>query len=172
MPGAQIFAACTVGDGTNSLVRFKSKLKPRKHVTPGKAVSYKASVKNTDKTVSVEGLALTVRLPPVGVTYLTSKASHGYQIMGGAGRKKAKYATIRKPTAVVNYTSTPVTVTWHDLVLPPRKSMRLTIKVRVNRGEVSRGMPLTFSSNVYQQLFVNGLSYCSSAYTNFTVIVK
>lgn len=174
VPGAQIFAQCTAGDGTNSVVSFTSKIKhQRSGVAPGKAVVYKALVKNVDKAALVQGLALTVQLPAAGVVYTSSKASHGYRVTGAvAVGKKVRYRMAKAPTVMFNYTATPQTVTWHDLVLPPRKGVRFSVKVRVNKAGVYRGMPLVFSGRVYQQLPVNGLPYCSSATANQTVLVK
>lgn len=170
VPGAQIFAQCAAGDGTNSLVGFKARAKHG--VAPGKIVRYMAKVKNLDKSAAVEGLALTVQLPPAGVTYLSSKSSSAYIIaQGKAG--KVKYANAHRGLPVtVNYTSTPQFVTWHNLALPPRKGMKFALQVRVNSQGVYRGMPLVFTASVYQELPVNGLPYCSSAYTNTTVLVK
>lgn len=153
---------------------FTSKVSQQKSgVAPGRAVVYKALVKNVDKATLVQGLALTVQLPVTGVVYMSSKASHGYRVKGAvAAGKKVRYGTTKSPTAMVNYTATPQTVTWHDLVLPPRKGMRFSLKVRVNKAGVYSGMPLVFSGSVYQQLPVNGLPYCSSATANQTVLVK
>jgi hypothetical protein len=175
VPGAQIFAQCTVGDGSNSLVLFKSSVKPQRRVKPSNLVFYKALVKNIDKSVGVQGLALKVQLPVAGVVYLKSKTSHAYRVLPTPAVKKGsatKYDKAKGLRAVVNYTTSPQTVTWHDLVLPPRKGMRFSLAVRVNNAGVYRGMPLTFSGGVYQELPVNGLPYCGSAYVNQTVVVK
>ena len=175
VPGAQIFAQCTAGDGSNSLVLFKAWVKPRREVKRGSLVFYKALVKNIDKSAVVQGLALTVQLPVAGVVYLKSKTSHAYRALPTPAAKKggaAKYDKAKGLRAVVNYTASPQTVTWHDLVLPPRKGMRFSLAVRVNNLGVYGGMPLTFSGGVYQQLPVNGLPYCGSAYANQTIFVK
>lgn len=130
MPGAQVFAQCAVGDGPNSEVQFKSKVShEKKGAKSDRLVRYEASIKNTDKTVGLQGLAVTVELPTAGVTYVGSKASIGYGVSASAG-KKTYYK--RKARVIVNGTSTPVTVTWTDLVLPPRKGMRFTVEARIN----------------------------------------
>lgn len=171
MPGAQIFAACTAGDGNSPSVRFKSKIGSRKHsVAPGEALRYKALVRNMDKGAAVEGLALTVQLPTTGVAYLGSKSSSAY--VAHVVRGKAMYRKGNGLAAVVNVTTISPTVTWRGITLPPRKGMRFAIKSRVDPQEVYRGMPLTFSSWVYQELAVNGLPYCSRTFTNKTVVVK
>lgn len=174
VPGAQVFAKCTAGNGTNSLVGFKSKIRHKKlGVKPGKTVLYKAMVKNVDKSALVQGLALTVQLPVAGVAFIKCKASHGYQVKSAveAGKKKVWHDKARSPMVAINFTATPRTITWNNLVLPPRKGMKFAVKVRVNSTGVYRGMPLVFSGGVYQQLPVNGLPYCSSARANQTALV-
>ena len=175
MPGAQTFALCTAGNGGDTRVRFKSALSHQKAgVAPGKVLRYQASIKNTDKRVAVQGLALTVQLPAAGVAYLGSKSSHAFAILstGEAGAGKASYRRAKSLRAFVNTTVTPATVTWSDLALPPRKGMRFSVHVRVANQGVVRGMPLVFRGALYQQLPANGLPYCSSASVNQTVLVK
>jgi hypothetical protein len=172
VPGAQIYAQCSAGDGSTSLVRFKSWVSHQKiGVAPGKVVHYKAAVKNIDKRAALSGLALTVQLPEVGVAYSSSKSSRAYRI-SSSGHGKVSYRKVRGRTAVVDTTSMPPTVTWPDLELPPSKGIRFTIKVRVDTQGVYRGMPLVFRGAAYQQLPVNGQPYCSTAYVNQTVLVR
>ena len=176
VPGAQVFAQCAAGDGSNSLVQFKSKASHQKvGVALGKVVRYQAAVQNVDKAAVVQGLALTVQLPAMGVAYIGSKRSNGYVVVAGPGStsgNKVRYRSTKGVAGSFNASSTPPTVTWLDLTLPPRKGMRFSLKVRVNNQGVQRGTPLVFSGRIYQQLPANGLPYCSSASVNQTVRVK
>lgn len=174
VPGAQIFAKCAVGDASSTLVRLTSKATHQKRgVAQGKVVRYEATVKNLDKKAALEGLALTVQLPAAGATYRgRAKTSASYRVTSPKGRGgKIAYRKAKGLAAVLNDPSTPPTVTWRDLVLPPRKAMQFSLAVRVNTQEVYHGMPLTFSASVYQELPVNGLPYCARA-INQTVLVK
>jgi hypothetical protein len=152
-------------------VRFKSKASPRKLDTagPGKAARYKATIKNVDKRVAVQGLTVTVQLPATGASYTRSQSSRAYILKSPAHQR---YRMGKEGlTAVVNYTSSPQTVTWHGIVLPPRKSMHFSIKVRTDQAGIHPGMALVFRGSVSQELPVNGLPYCSSRYVNETVVI-
>jgi hypothetical protein len=166
--------ACAAGDGTNSLVSYKPKASHQKAgVKPGTSFIYTATVKNTNKAIAVSGLAVEVQLPVTGVTYLASKTTKAYIISPKQGPKgKTRYSTIKGLTAVYNARSVPPTVTWSGLALPPRKWVLFIVHVRVDALGVYRGMPLTFSGRVYQELSVNGLPYCSSTFKNTTVRVR
>lgn len=175
MPGAQIFAQCMAGTGSTSLVRFKSSITPQKHgVQPGKLVTYRASIKNVDKDTVVQGLAVTVQLPVAGVAYVQSKASHAYVATGAARHRngKAAYRLAKGPQATANHTSTPVTVTWSNLTLPPHKGMRFSVRARVSNQGVFSDVPLVFAGGAYQQLPVNGQPYCTNAFVIETAQVR
>lgn len=174
VPGAQIYAACSAGDGSSSLVRFKSSASHQKvGAAPCKWARYSAKVKNIDKAAALSGLALTVQLPEAGATYWKSKSSKSYVLAASSGHGgAAKYRKSRPLTAVVDTAATPPTVTWTGLVLPPRRTLSFTIKVRVDAQGTYPGMPLVFRGAVYQQLPVNDQPYCSTAYVNQTVYVR
>ena len=177
VPGAQIFAQCSVGSGTTSQVRFKSKLSHQKRgVARGKLVHYHASVKNLDKSAVLTGLALTVELPPLSnATLSSSKSSKGYAVAGTNFKTgKAQFRTTKglTPMIVNSTTATLPTVTWTDLVLPPRKRMTFSISVRVNTLGNPAGTLLVFRGAVFQQLPVNGMPYCPSPSVNQTVSVR
>ena len=172
VPGAQIFAQCSAGDGSNSVVGFKSRVSHQKRgVAPGKVVHYRATIENLDKTSVVSALAVEVQLPAAtNATYSGSTSSKGYAIVSKGG--KVRFRTTKGLTPmIVNSTATPPTVTWTDLVLPPRKSMRFSVSVRVNTW-TPKGTPLLFRGRIYQQLPANGLPYCDTTYVNQTVFVK
>jgi hypothetical protein len=155
VPGAQLFAACAVTPGADTLVRFKTTVSPRKlDAASGKVVWYQAHLKNVHTSVALQGLALTVQIPVAGVSY----------------RKSKIYRNDKGPMAVVNTTSRPQTVTWRDITLPPRKGLRFLVKVRTNGMQWAQGRTaLVFRGAVSQQLPANGLSYCGSGYVNQTV---
>ena len=169
MPGAQIFATCTAGDGANSLLSFKPKVSPNKiGVKSGKLVSYTAHVKNIDKKIAVAGLALTIELP-AGVTVVQIKTSGNFAMESKQG--KIRYRGHVPVKGLLNMTMTPATVTWDDLLFPPRKDIKFGLRIRVN-SDVQGPSQLTFIASLYQQLPVNGLPYCASTSVNQTVEVK
>lgn len=174
VPGAQIFAACTVGDGTNSQVRFRSRVSHRiVGAKPGKVIAYMARTRNLDKSEAVGGLAVRVQLPP-GVTYLKSEASHGFEAASksnnGGGGSKVHYRASKAPVQATVNASTR-TVMWSSLLFPPRRGIKFAVVVLVDR-DVDTGARLVFTASVYQQLPVNGLPYCASTGYNETVVVK
>jgi hypothetical protein len=72
---------------------------------------------------------------------------------------------------LLNMTTTPATVTWDDLLFPPRKDIKFGLQVRVN-SDVQGPSQLIFSASLYQQLPVNGLPYCASTSMDQIVEVK
>lgn len=175
MPGAQIFASCTAGNGAraDSLLSFKSKVSHNKiGVKSGKLVSYAAHVINTDKKIAVAGLTMTIELP-AGVTVVQSKASGSFAMksMQGNSATAARYRRHVPMEGLLNMTTTPATVTWDDLLFPPRKGIKFGLKVRVD-SDVQAPSQLTFRASLYQRLPVNGLPYCKSTSVSQTVVVK
>jgi hypothetical protein len=157
------------GDGTNSLLRFKSKVSHHKiGVKPGKLVRYKAHVKNIDKTIAAAGLALTIELP-AGVTIVKSKTSGNFAMEIKQG--KTRYRSHVPFEGLLKMTTTPVTATWYDLLFPPRKSVKFELKIRVD-PDVQALSRLTFSASLYQRLPVNRLPYCANTRVNQSFIVK
>lgn len=160
------------GIGTNALVDFKAKLSPK--VTPDKTLKYNAMLKSVDKKDGLQGLSLSVRLPAIGVTYIGSASSKAYKITteyAGLKGNKIHYQTVKGQPGAADKSLVPAIVTWDGLDMPPRKSRRFVIGVRVDEQGTDHGMPLTFHSTVYQQLPVNGLQYCRVSY-NETVVVR
>lgn len=173
VPGAQAFAVCLAGSNSNAPVQSKAKANHHKRdVAVGKRIRYMAKVKNINYKQAVEGLAVAMRLPAAGVVYWRSKTSKAYALIpshiGGKGSNKTVYHTTKRLAAGVNTTSTPPTVTWYDVTLPPRKDMRFLLEVRVR----TTGVLLVFGGGVYQQLPVDGQPYCFSAFANQTVLAK
>jgi hypothetical protein len=105
------------------------------------------------------------------VAYRKSKTSKAYALIAshtGVNGNKTVYHMRTRLTAAVNATSTPPTVTWYGVTLPPRKGMSVMLEVRVQ----TTGAPLVFGGGVYQQLDVDGQPYCYRAFPNQTVLGK
>ena len=174
VPGAQVFATCTAGDGGNALVSYKTTLSKQKHgVKPGKRLFYTAVVKSVDETAVVSGLVLTVQLP-AGVTVRKSVTSGNFELLGKThkgGTTKPRYGSGAPLRAVLNTTTVPATITWQGLVLPPGKRILFVISTRV-AATVRPPTRLTFTTSLYQQLPLNGLPYCATTGVNQTVEVK
>lgn len=166
VPGAQIFARCTVGSGGNAFLAIKTGLQPRK-AKRGKRLRYRATLRNTDKDNGFGNIAFSLALPG-DVTYQKSRSSINYVYLDGEG-KKARYKKA-KLYPVANATGSETTLTWSGLTFPPRRSININVQVRV-KSDAQLGGSLTFSGWAYQQLPVNGLPYCESAYMNQTVSV-
>lgn len=160
--------ACAGGNGGTSRLRYKSKTSHSIFgVKPGKRVHYAAHLKNVDKTTPAPGLVLTVRLP-AGVTYVKSRGPSAFVVY----ETKRGMSLYRKAENLdAQFNSTLNTVTWTDILLPPRRSVKVQIEVRVLPDE-RRDTSLIFAASFYQQLPVNGLPYCASGDVEDIVVVK
>lgn len=168
--GAQLYAACAVSPGADSLVRFKSSISPRKlGAASGRVIKYRAQIKNAHASVALRDLTLTVELPGAGVTYRRSKM---YNTNNGKTYTNGGWGGLA-PAVVVNATATPPTVTWRGIVLPPGRKLRFLVKVRTDGTQWQQGRrALVLRGAVSQQLPANGLPYCSSGFGDQTVVKK
>lgn len=165
VPGAQIFAACTVGDGTNSDMRFKTSIAP-KATQAGKFVTFRATATNVaKKKVMVSDLTLAVELPS-GLSYSSSKGSDNYVVKDA---NKGTYGKSRPVQPVFNATTG--ILAWTGLNFPPHKSIRVRARLQVNSNVPAKSQ-LVLQASLYQTLSVNGLPFCSSSPRNHIVTVK
>ena len=184
VPGSQIFATCTAGDGSNSNLDFTSKISKQKHgVRAGKKLTYGAKIRNTANESLPSALEFSVVLPD-GVKLLKTKSKPKYRYelpattpsqgkklslspQGLLGKNKGLDVTYPlEPT----YDRTLRTLTWHDLIFPARKGYAFYFKVRV-LGNIPAGTDLAFSASIYEELPATGEPYCSSKSYNETVTV-
>jgi len=144
----------------------KTAVSPRK-ARRGKLLRYRAKLRNADKDDGLADLAFGLQLP-AGAAYHQSWSSANYVVKPGRIGKKPRYVKTSK--VVASFNATAGILTWAGLTIPPRKTIMLSAKIRIN-SDASRGESLVFGGWAYQQLPVNGLSYCESAYINQTVRV-
>lgn len=165
VPGAQIFAACTVGDRTNSDMRLKTALGP-KATRAGKYVTFRAHTTNVAKEkITVTDLTLAVQLP-AGVSYTRSKASGNYLVRDV---NKGTYSKSQPVQPVFNATTG--VLAWTGLNFPPHKSISVRARLQVG-SNVAAGTQLLVQASLYQTLPVNGLPYCSRSPRDHTISVK
>jgi len=144
----------------------KTALAPRK-VRPSKLLRYRAKLRNTDKDEGLANIAFSLQLPS-GASYQQSWSSANYVMKPGVVGKKPRYRKTSKVAASVNETAS--TLTWSGLTIPPRKTIKLSAKIRID-SDAPVGASLVFGGWAYQQLPANGLAYCQSDYTNQTTRV-
>jgi len=181
--GAQIFAGCTGGDGSNSNLNFFLRIsKQKRGVYAGKKLIYGARLRNTANVSLPTPLEFSVTLPD-GVALLNSKSAPEYRyrlpsstLSRGNHKGKAHDKRLLSDQGSVGKgkifnTTTPLeatfnstlrTLTWHDLTFPPRKGYAFTFKVRVF-DDVPAGTDLVFSASFYAELPATGQPYCSRA---------
>lgn len=159
--------ACVGGNGGTSRLRYNSKTNHSIFgVKPGERVHYAAHLKNVGKSTPAPGLVLTVQLP-AGVTYVKSRGPSAF-VVYETKRGMSLYRKWEHLEAQSN--STLNTVTWTDILLPPRRSVKVQIEVRVQPDE-RRDTSLIFTGSFYQQSPVNGLPYCASGDVEDLVVV-
>lgn len=182
--GAQIFARCTAGDGSNSNLNFTSKISKQKlGVRAGKTLTYGAKLRNTANESLPSAVEFSVVLPN-GVKLLKTKSKPKYRYelpvttpsqgkklslspQGLLGKNLRLNVTSRLEP---KFNSTSRTLTWHDLSFPARKGYAFYFKVRV-LDNVPVGTDLVFSASLFEELPANGEPYCSSKSYNETVTV-
>ncbi len=162
VPGAAIFARCTVGDGGNALLSVKTALAPKK-AKPGKLLRYRVTLRNLAKKDAITSIAFKMQMPQ-GFTSFEALPASNYVPKTVHG-DKVRYTKAKLHPSV---NATDNSVTWSGLNFPARKAIKLAVKARVPAG-LSLGDYLVFSGYAYQVLPANGLPYCESAYSNQTV---
>ncbi len=181
-PGAQVFATCAAGDGSNSNLAFTSKVSNAKRgVAPGKVVKYVGRVRNIANATLPEVVDFQVRLP-AGVTYWRSKAIPRFRyrrpevvVIPEITRRdlrhhRAKRSFLEGPALKPVVNSTTRTVTWTDLTFPARRRYNFVLWVRV-ADNLAPGTKLIFSASIYQSLPATGQPYCNTKSYNQTVTV-